>query len=469
AAQTTTEGIATTHAATTSAKEKQATEAAAINAQAEVLASTAAAPSEHDERVELANAVEEARFETANENELVPATELVELPLERIASATANETAPAALGAELASPIDAESSLRARLEEQGVAFTASLWFDAHTIARGGLERGSLANSYLDLSATFDLGALAGWENALVFANAYATNGRNASDLAGDWQVLSNTANDRHVEQLAQLFYEQTFAGGAWRLKLGKADATVDFAAASHRVEFVQSSAGFSPTIFALPTYPEPSTGGAVFWQASESLSLGVGVYDGAANSGFHTGSRGPSTLLTKSAELFAIGEAAASWSVGADELAGRVAFGTWHHDGDFARFDGGNESGTGGQYALLEQELARFGRASLASFAQWGSADDAVAEVDQHLAAGVVATGCFEREDDAFGVYVSRVRFSDELGTSASSETACECFYRWQAQPWLALKPDLQWIANPGGDASLDDVPVFTLRLHAEF
>jgi carbohydrate-selective porin OprB len=399
---------------------------------------------------------EHAQTDAALESQALGATELVELPLERREG-------------ELDSPGDADTSLRARLEEQGIAFTASLWLDAHRVERGGLERGSVMNSYLDLSATFDLGALAGIDNALVFANAYATNGRNVSDLAGDWQVLSNTANDRHIEQLAQLFYEQTFADGAWRLKLGKADVNVDFAAASHAGEFVQSSAGFSPTIFALPTYPEPSTGGALFWQASEALSLGVGVFDGAANAGFHTGSRGPSTLFGTPSDLFAIGEGNVTWCVGEEGLAGRLALGTWHHDGDFARFDGGSDAGTGGNYAILEQELARVDGGSIASFTQWGEADDAVAEVDQHLAAGVVATGCFERPDDAFGVYWSRVRFSEALGTSASSETACECFYRWQVRPWLALKPDVQWIANPGGDATLDDALVLTLRLHADF
>ncbi len=145
------------------------------------------------------------------------------------------------------------------------------------------------------------------------------------------------------------------------------------------------------------------------------------------------------------------------------------ALGTWHHDGDFARFDGGSEADTGGNCAILEQELARVDGARIASFTQWSEVDDAVAEVDQHLAAGVVAIGCFERPDDAFAVYCSRVRFSEALGTSASSETAYECFYRWQVRPWLALRPDLQWIANPGGDATLDDALVLTLRLHADF
>ena len=430
----------------------RAVEASASDAGVQTLASAAAPPA----AVVAERPAEHAQTDAALESQALGATELVELPLERREG-------------ELDSPSDADTSLRARLEEQGIAFTASLWLDAHRVERGGLERGSVMNSYLDLSATFDLGALAGIDNALVFANAYATNGRNVSDLAGDWQVLSNTANDRHIEQLAQLFYEQTFADGAWRLKLGKADVNVDFAAASHAGEFVQSSAGFSPTIFALPTYPEPSTGGALFWQASEALSLGVGVFDGAANAGFHTGSRGPSTLFGTPSDLFAIGEGNVSWGVGEEGLAGRLALGTWHHDGDFARFDGGSEAGTGGNYAILEQELARVDGASIASFTQWGEADDAVAEVEQHLAAGVVATGCFERPDDAFGVYWSRVRFSEALGTSASSETACECFYRWQVRPWLALKPDVQWIANPGGDATLDDALVLTLRLHADF
>jgi porin len=359
------------------------------------------------------------------------------------------------------------AGLRARLEERGTSFTASLWLDAHRVASGGLERGNVVNSFFDATATFDLDALCGVPNALVVLDAYAVNGRDVSELAGDAQVLSNTANDRHAEQLAQLYYEQSVLDGALRFKLGKADVNVDFAAVENGGEFIQSSAGFSPTIFALPTYPEPSCGGALFWQPAEHLSLGIGVFDGAANAGFHTGSRGPSTLFGAPSDLFSIAEGGATWSLG--ELAGRVALGAWHHNGDFERFDGGSESGTGGSYALCEQELARWNDSSVASFVQWGDADSGIAEIDGHVALGCIWTGLGERTDDALGVYWTRAHFASGLGTSAANETAVELLYRCQTCDWLVLKPDLQVIANPGGDDSLDDAWVLTLRAQLDF
>ena len=55
---------------------------------------------------------------------------------------------------------------------------------------------------------------------------------------------------------------------------------------------------------------------------------------------------------------------------------------------------------------------------------------------------------------------------SDEPGAGFTddAELAVELFYKVQLGPWVALKPDLQYIANPGG-AGLDDAWVATLRL----
>lgn len=50
-----------------------------------------------------------------------------------------------------------------------------------------------------------------------------------------------------------------------------------------------------------------------------------------------------------------------------------------------------------------------------------------------------------------------------------SHETALELFYKAQITPWLTLKPDLQYIVNSGGDSSLGDTLVGTLRVEVAF
>ena len=49
----------------------------------------------------------------------------------------------------------------------------------------------------------------------------------------------------------------------------------------------------------------------------------------------------------------------------------------------------------------------------------------------------------------------------------SSHETAIELFYKAQLSPWMMLQPDLQFIANPGGDGR--DAFVFGLRMELLF
>lgn len=361
---------------------------------------------------------------------------------------------------------------RTQLDERGITFTGSIVFDAHRITSGGIERESLGHTLFDANLAFDLDALFGLTEAVLVADAYIVHGQNASDSAGDFQSFSNISTG-NVEQLAQLYYEQYFHDQTWRVKFGKADANSDFGAPDSGDDFIHSAAAFSPTTFALATYPNPATAVAASWQPNESWYFGVGAYDGAANAGVATGSHGPSTFFGAPQDMFYIAECGHRWTRGADELAGRASVGIWHHSGEFARFTGGVEHGTDGFYALFDQELARLSTDeaanTLAGFVQFGVADGDVATADLHCGVGIACSGLGARADDGCGVYVSYVHFSDDAGLGDSSETACELYYKRQIAPWLVLKPDLQYIANPGGDSALDDAFVASFRVQLDF
>jgi len=61
------------------------------------------------------------------------------------------------------------------------------------------------------------------------------------------------------------------------------------------------------------------------------------------------------------------------------------------------------------------------------------------------------------------------VHFSDDAGIGDDAETAFELYYKRQVAPWLVLKPDVQYIANPGGDPAVDDAFVVSLRVQLDF
>ena len=140
-----------------------------------------------------------------------------------------------------------------------------------------------------------------------------------------------------------MWYEQWLWNKRFRFKIGRVDANSEFAFVDNGAEFINSSFGFSPTIFLLPTYPDPASSANFFLYPAEHLSFGVGVYDGAASRGVRTGVHGPGTL--DGGELFFIGELAGQWAVGPHALPGRVGLGGWGHSGGLDVSQGQRKTG----------------------------------------------------------------------------------------------------------------------------
>lgn len=366
---------------------------------------------------------------------------------------------------------------RTWLVDRGISIDLSLVVDYSRQLRGGIRYSDAFRHLLSFGAAIETEPLFGWEGGTLFIGFQTLNGRNGSEfLTGDLQGIGNIDADG-LTQLSELWYEQRALDEKLRIKLGKVDANSEFAYVENGLEFINSSPGCSPTILGFPTYPDPATSVNVFLYPNESLYLGVGIYDGATQHGGYgrTGNRGPSTFLGEPSDLFLIGEAGIKWTVGT--LPGRLGIGAWRHTGDFDRFDGGSESGTSGFYAVLDQRLwaenpgDEEDTQGIGLFAQYGYADKDVSEVEHHLSLGATWTGAIAtRDEDVIGAMVSYVRVSDEAGAGFvdSSETAIELFYKVQLAPWLSVKPDLQYIINPGATGERDAV-VGTIRIEAIF
>jgi porin len=284
-------------------------------------------------------------------------------------------------------------------------------------------------------------------------------GRNGSDaLVGDAQGFDNSDAPR-FRQLSELWFEQTLFRERLRLRFGKLDANSDFAHVENGSEFLNSSAGFSPTILGFPTYPDPAAGASAFVYPRPWLYSGAGVYDGATHEGCHgrTGNRGPSTLWGDPEALFLIGEAKLRWKLHGS-LTGRIGAGAWRHTGAFDRFEGGRDQGAAGSYVVFDQFVWRegangSGEQGLAAFGQLGWASRQISEIDQHVGFGLAWSGALPgRDRDVLGAMVSSVQFTDipEAACLRKRETVLEAFYKLHVLPWFEVKSDLQYIANPG-------------------
>ena len=374
-----------------------------------------------------------------------------------------------------AGPIDWLGQDRATLEERGVAIEARLVVDWSGPFSGGSRKHKrdTARSLFDMNVTFDLEPILGLSGGTLFMDAYGFWGRNGANDTGEFQIYSNIDADNERFQLAEVWYEQYLFRDRLRIKLGKVEANSEFAFVDAAGDFINSSAGPSPTIFPLPTYPEPAMSVNVFAYPTDFFYLGAAVYDGAGNDGVPTGKRGPKTFFSnsKSDDYFVIGEVGFIWD------GGRIAAGPWFHTADFERWDGGSADGTVGMFAVAEYQLWRENphadgdEQGVAVFGRYGYADEDLVDVEavHHIGVGVLWNGAIPmRDDDAVGLRLSWVDLNNQAGFG-SNETALELFYLCQLTSFLGVKANLQYFANPAGDDNATDVVVGGLRIEVGF
>jgi porin len=381
---------------------------------------------------------------------------------------------------------------RSDLAARGISFDLTVTSDITRNLRGGLSTNALAFQYLFLaSVTAETEPLFGWRGGTISARFEAYDGTNPSlrDV-GDYQFLSNIAAEE-LYQLGELWYAQDFfadggeGGGrrVLRLKAGKLDVYGDFIYADAALEFLNSGMGYPVNDLDLPSYPLSATGFEVFIYPTpdERTSLGFGLFDGAAAEGFRVGGRGPGTFFGPPADLFLMAELRLAWDLpaaaGAAELPGRVSVGGSYETGDFATFDGGEQHGLSAAYLIVEQQVWRErpgdedDAQGVAAFASYDYVDGDVYQGEHHASAGFAWTGPVPgRDADVVGLGASWISFTDVAGAGIvdGDEVAVEAFYKVQITPWFSLKPDLQYIANPGG-IGVDDALAATLRVEIAF
>lgn len=365
--------------------------------------------------------------------------------------------------------------LFSEMTPKGVEITGE-WIGEYTnVVSGGVRSHGGVRHLLTIDATLDLETMLGIERTHVFAQLLQAepgiDGGSAD--AGDLQGLSNIEIDRSYTAIYELWIEHELEDANLRIKLGKVDANSEFDALDMLSGFSNSSAGFSPTIFALPTYPDPSFSVNLFWSPTDAVTIGYGLYDGAlAADGVLTGSRGPSSFFDddRSNDWFHIAQVDIDWD---HHHGGGLALGRWHHTGTFDRFDGGTEDNASGLFATIHQTLWRDtdSERSVELGLQYGWSDPDISEVEHHIGLGCVMHAPFtSRENDEIGVYCTLSDLSDEPGAGFDeNETAIDAYYAIALHQSATLRPEVQYIFNPSGDPMVNNALVLGVRLELAF
>lgn len=376
----------------------------------------------------------------------------------------------------------------------GIAFEAIYTGETFTKNRGGLipQRSTNYRSNMDLVLTADTGKLGWWDRGRLFVYGQNLTGRplSATDV-GDTQLFSNidsTISDGerpNFTTVAEYWYEQYLLEDKFRFKLGKQDANVDFALSDLGGEFIHSSYGVPPMI-PLPTFPSQSLGLAMFYQALDTLTLGVGVYDGVLPSGPSGVRWGFDTLGHNG--VMSMYQAEFKPQLGPDgQLPTTIRTGMWHHsdktvwteltaDPNPTVYSQNYGCFTTVDQMLFKESYDGTDDQGLGAFFQYGYAPGNRNFIENYVGGGLVYKGFLPGRDiDMIGLGFAKINYSGsyrdaELANGTvigSSETAIETFYKCIVGPNVSLQPDMQYIANPGGQYK--DVLLTGLRFEAIF
>ena len=354
---------------------------------------------------------------------------------------------------------------RTNLEAHGVTFAGQFTADTSAIWSGRSSEITVARSLLDLNVTCDLDPLLGLKGGTFFAQYFNREGANGSHRSCDLQGFDNI-DGRPFSQAEEIWFEQKFSQGHLRAKVGQVDANAEFDHLDAASDFINSSAGFSPTLLSFPTYPNPAMSLNLFAYPVDWFYCGAGAYTFNLR-------RFSSDRLD---HPFVIGEAGFNWKKLGRLGPGRVGAGCWRNMGWVSCFDGNQSDRASGVYALAQQQIwaphadDKDNNEAINIFFQYGYAGAEVSAFEHQIGLGLSADGLIpHRSQDAAGLYWSWTDLSGSPGAGFTrNESALEAFYKVQLTPFFSLKPDLQWIQNPGGQPLPGAAWIATLRLQVQ-
>lgn len=392
--------------------------------------------------------------------------------------------------------------LRTRIRDAGVDLTAGYTSEFAANIAGGTRKDATETGQFTFGATVDTDKLIGLKGGTLQATVTYRRGHNLTDRAGLGvsQQVQEVYGRGQTWRLTQLFYQQELGGGV-SIKLGRLTQGDDFNSFScdfMNLSWCGSQAGNLAGDY---WYNWPvSQWGAILRVKKPDWYVMAGAYENNPNeldNAFYL-SRGGATGVLSIAE--------GGWTpkLGAAQLPGSYRIGGWYNtsNGDDVLLDRNHlpfavagtaplrHSGRYGGYILLQQQLTGSATTDakgqpkavkgLTAFVNFTQTDRQTERTDNQLAAGLFWTGGIPgrpNDDIGFGLarthVNARAAHAEQLATPgrprAKSEYASELYYSAHLTPWLILRPNVQYIVDPGGYSDLHNVVVFGMKSAVTF
>lgn len=351
---------------------------------------------------------------------------------------------------------------------------ADVWRNTH----GGLQIGNAVLSKYDLTADVDGARAWGISGLSLHAHLQGANGHEFSGrYLGDAQVATNIEGV-DTTRILELWAQFDFASaGQHSLKAGLYDFNSEFDLIEPATLFLNSSHGIGtdvsqtgqngPSIYPVTSLALRLRGNrpAFTWQLAV-LDAVPGRAGDPTRTGFDLSRREGLLMAAEvSTQLTALGQA---------------TLGVWRYSASFDRLDAVDASGdplrargNQGAYASLTHEFAVGDTGHAAAWLRVGMADARFNPFRAYTGAGIAMHNPFaSRPDDQIGIAVAVAHSGNAWrdaqlaagATPAARETNVELTWRAPLTDWLTLQPDLQYVWNPGADASLRDGFALGLR-----
>lgn len=369
---------------------------------------------------------------------------------------------------------------RTELAQQGVKFEANLLTDTAYLAEGGRNEGAdpLTSAQLWLGTQLDMEKLAGWNGVTVRAVATARQGQSTSvrDLQDSnapqmANVQGTYGRGNQKSRLSELSIEKQFKDQGLSIKAGRLGLGMDFnvmACDFASTAFCAAQMGKWQGNIWMNT-PVAQWGARVKQQLNPELAVQVGVYEFNPDNGLGYGEDQGWSLDTDNADGVTI-PAEVIWTPKSfvNGLPGSYRVGGMYNTADdvanqkdIATGEGKNRTYAG--WLAVEQQLTSTGQGGqgLHSFANFTWHDRDTNKVDNSQQIGLKYIGLVDSQpNDILGLGVNRVHVNDRIHNpnfDASAEYNVELNYSYNATKWLMLRPNAQYVINPGSSNNVDN------------
>ncbi|MFT4053448.1 MAG: carbohydrate porin [Novosphingobium sp.] len=364
--------------------------------------------------------------------------------------------------------------LRTDLKDAGIAVRADYVSETFSAVDGGQRKGTAYTQQIRAGVDLDMDKLAGVSGGIIHITLNDRRGVGiSSDFVGNRLPIQEAAGGPYA-RLSELSWEQNFDDGRLNLRAGFFAMGNDLGGLSIGCNLVNAAFCAHPLSESGSTgwynYPNARWGLAVRYKLRPDLIVRTGVYQTNPDLGLEENAFRPFAGKTTGVVLPLELEYDPGTMPGSRVLPGHYKVGFYYDTANADRQGtAGRVSGRFGGYVLGDQMILRDkggnGKRGLSIFGHFTANPEQSAQMTRWYAAGLVKLGTFKGRDAdtiALGMIHAQVNerlralhaqmlgLADGYTALPEGETAIEMSYGIQVNPWLNIRPDVQYIVDPG-------------------